>query len=78
MSTQQVETAKFGERECLHRKQGAEGRFYTGELYIGSLLRLRATAASRVAKNIGPFFWADAPQMKVWLCQTCARSLALD
>ncbi len=77
MSSGNLEIAEAHERECVHRKAGADGRFFAGDIYIQSLLTLRATAASQLAKDVGPFFWADAPRVKVWLCRDCAGKLSL-
>lgn len=65
------------ERECLHRRHGAVGGFYTGESYIASLQRLRSSAAMEIAAKVGAFFWSDARKTKVWLCQQCAVEAGL-
>lgn len=77
MSSPNLEVTELEERECAHRKLGADGRFYAGDVYVQSLLNLRATAASQMAKNVTPFFWADAHRVKVWLCGECAGKLSL-
>lgn len=65
------------ERECIHRKQPVEGNFYVGADYIKALQRLPGSAAMKMASKVGAFFWADAPKVKVWLCQDCAAELGL-
>ena len=65
------------ERECIHRNQKTEGDYYTGTNYIKALQRLPVSAAMKMAGNVGAFFWADAPNIKVWLCSDCARELDL-
>ncbi len=65
------------ERECLHRQAGAPGDFYSGVLYVQALQKLRSDAAVRAARKIGPFFWSDAPLIRVWLCDACARETGL-
>ncbi|MEJ7617188.1 MAG: hypothetical protein WKF30_09570 [Pyrinomonadaceae bacterium] len=77
MSSQSFEVTEAHERECAHRKLGVKGQFFAGDNYVQSLMSLRATAASQVAKNVTPFFWADAARVKVWLCQDCAGKLSL-
>ena len=64
-------------RECVHRKRGAEGEFYNGVTYLQHLQRLRSEAAVKAAANITAFFWADAPHVRVWLCEDCAETLGL-
>ena len=65
----------FRERECIHRDDGAEGEYYNGALYIQALQRLRVDDAVKIAGKVGSFFWADAPQIAVWLCHDCAAEL---
>jgi len=65
------------ERECIHRQQGAQGEFYQGDRYISALQRLRNDAAMKMASKVGAFFWSDAPHVRVWLCQDCAREVNL-
>ena len=65
------------ERECIHRRRGVEGEFYQGDRYILALQRLRNDAAMKMASKVGAFFWSDAPHLKVWLCQDCAREIKL-
>ena len=60
------------ERECIHRDEGAEGVFY-----VQALQRLRVDEAVQVAGKVSSFFWADAPQILVWLCRQCAAELRL-
>ena len=68
----------FRERECIHREEGADGDFYNGAFYLQALQRLRVDDAVRMAGKVTSFFWSDAPQILVWLCQDCARELHLD
>jgi hypothetical protein len=65
------------ERECIHRLTGASGRFYTGESFIKALESLRGEAAMSLSRKVGPFFWSDASNIKVWLCADCAREASL-
>jgi hypothetical protein len=65
------------ERECIHRQQGVEGQFYQANTYISALQRLRSDAAMKMASKVGAFFWSDAPHVRVWLCQDCAREVNL-
>ena len=68
----------FRERECIHREEGADGDFYNGAFYLQALQRLRVDDAVRMAGKVTSFFWADAPQILVWLCNDCASELHLD
>jgi hypothetical protein len=65
----------FRERECVHRGQGASGDFYRGTTYVQWLKHLKAAAAAQFAARVTPFFWADAAQIRVWLCHDCAAEL---
>lgn len=65
------------ERECIHRRRGAEGEFYQGDRYILALQRLRNDAAMKMASKVGAFFWSDAPHVRVWLCRDCATEIKL-
>jgi hypothetical protein len=65
------------ERECVHRRAGAEGDFYGGSQFIRALQRMRGEAALTMAQKVGAFFWSDAPRVSVWLCRDCAREAAL-
>jgi hypothetical protein len=64
-------------RECLHRAEGAAGEYYRGSEYVKHLQRMSTGGAMRVASRVTPFFWADAPQIMVWLCRECAAELRL-
>jgi hypothetical protein len=64
-------------RECVHRRRGAEGEYYGGVEYLEHLQRLRSDAAVRVAANVNSFFWSDAANIRVWLCEHCAAALGL-
>jgi hypothetical protein len=66
----------FRERECMHRAGGAAGEFLRGTTYVQLLQRVRpAAAAAEFAARVTSFFWADAAQIKVWLCHDCAADL---
>ena len=67
----------FRERECIHRDEGCEGDFYNGVFYIQALQRLRVDEAVQIAGKVSSFFWSDAPQIIVWLCDACAGELRL-
>ena len=67
----------YRERECLHREEGVDGDFYNGVFYIQALQRLRVNDAVRMASKVTSFFWADAPHILVWLCDSCAAELHL-
>ena len=67
----------FRERECIHRDEGAEGEFYNGVLLRASLQRLPIDQAMQVAGKVSSFFWADAPNIIVWLCPACAGEMHL-
>jgi hypothetical protein len=64
-------------RECAHRAAGAAGELYRGSEYVKHLQRMNTDAAMRIASNVTPFFWADAPHILVWLCRDCAAQLRL-
>ena len=67
------------DRRCVHAARGAEAaRPYPGEVYLRALQRLKGTDAARAARNVEPFFWADAKVVRVWLCGECAAPLGLD
>jgi hypothetical protein len=67
----------FRERECIHREEGADGDFYNGVFYLQALQRLRVDDAVKMASKVTSFFWSDAPQIIVWLCDECAKDLSL-
>lgn len=67
----------FRERECIHREEGANGDFYNGVFYLQALQRLRVDDAVKMASKVTSFFWSDAPQVLVWLCDECAAELRL-
>jgi hypothetical protein len=77
MSNQLIGELAVRERECIHRSKAIAGRYYSGELYIQSLQRLRGSAALKVASKVGAFFWSDAPLINVWLCSDCACEAGL-
>jgi hypothetical protein len=64
-------------RECVHRAGGAAGSYYRGGAYVKQLQRLRTEAAVRFASKVTSFFWSDAPQILVWLCDDCAGEVGL-
>ena len=65
------------ERECIHRSSEISGHFYSGESFIQALQSLRGEAAMSLSRKVGPFFWSDARNIKVWLCTDCAREASL-
>jgi hypothetical protein len=65
------------ERECVHRRTGAGGDFYSGEQFVSTLQRMRGGAAVELARKVGAFFWSDATRVSVWLCHDCAREASL-
>ncbi|MBC7930860.1 MAG: hypothetical protein H7Z38_09895 [Rubrivivax sp.] len=65
-------------RECVHRASGVDGEFYRGSVYVKYIQRLRTDAAMKAASKVTPFFWADAPQIIVWLCLDCAVEVGLE
>jgi hypothetical protein len=67
----------FYERECVHRDNGADGDLYNGIFFVQALQRLQSDEALRIASNVSPFYWVDAPRVLVWLCKTCATELSL-
>ena len=67
----------FRERECIHRDKDVEGEFYNGAFYVQALQQLPVDRAMKVAGRVGSFFWADAPNIMVWLCPQCASELNL-
>ena len=77
MSSDILDLSQTRERECIHRRGGSEGSFYTGEVYVQSLQRLRVSVAVEMVNKVGAFFWSDAARTRVWLCRDCARVLSL-
>ena len=71
MMTEQM----FRERECVHRDGGTAGEFYQGPTYVQLLQRLPVRTAAQFATRVTSFFWADAAQIKIWLCHDCAAEL---
>lgn len=67
----------FYERECMHRENGADGDVYNGMFFIQALQRLQSDEAVRMAGKVAPFYWVDAPRVRVWLCKECARELSM-
>lgn len=77
MNPESTTEQSFRERECIHRASGAAGRFYEGIDYINHLQSLKGDKAIRFASRVSPFFWADAKDTYVWLCDECASELGL-
>ena len=67
----------FYERECVHRDKGADGDVYNGIFFIQALQRLQSDDAVKMAAKVAPFYWVDAPRVRVWLCKECATELSL-
>lgn len=65
------------ERECVHRRAGAQGDFYPGARFVHALQRMRGEAALALSRKVGAFFWSDAARLSVWLCHDCAREASL-
>lgn len=65
------------ERQCVHFKEGSDGRPFDGEIYLKALQRMRGSSAARLARKVEPFFWADARKVRVWLCAGCAAEAEL-
>ena len=76
MSAAVFNEQSYRQRECVHRKPGARGSLYDGRSYVQSLQRLRARAAAEFATRVTSFYWADADQIVVWLCDECAAALS--
>jgi hypothetical protein len=55
-------------------RKGANGDFYNGVFYLQALQRLRVDDAVKMASKVTSFFWSDAPQIIVWLCDDVRRS----
>ena len=68
----------FFERECVHRDAGAEGDFYNGMFFVQAIQRLQSTDALKMAGKVSPFYWVDAPRVRVWLCRECASELHMN
>jgi len=66
------------DRRCAHFAEGAPTRSLPGEVYLNALQRMRGSDAARAARNVEPFFWADAKVVRVWLCHECASAVGLD
>lgn len=77
MTTEPQPEKPHRERECVHRRLGAGGDFYSGAEFVSALQRMRGGAAVELARKVGPFYWSDAPRISVWLCHDCAREAAL-
>lgn len=77
MSSQVIEDQSIRERECIHRASGVAGEFFSGARFIQALQSLRGEAALTLSRKVGPFFWADAPRTRVWLCTDCADEARL-
>ena len=77
MNPEIVNEQSFRERECIHRASGVKGSLYEGLDYIKYLQALKGDKAIRFAGRVSPFFWADAKDTYVWLCDECASELGL-
>jgi hypothetical protein len=77
MSDQSEIEQMVNERECIHRNEQTEGRFYAATTYVKALQRLSGSAAVEMARKVDSFFWSDAPKIKVWLCTDCAAEIGL-
>jgi hypothetical protein len=78
MSDQSEMQQMVNERECIHRNEQTEGKFYAATTYVNALQRLSGSAALEMARKVDSFFWADAPKIKVWLCANCAAEIGLE
>jgi hypothetical protein len=67
----------FRERECVHRAAGIEGEYYKGDVYVRHLMRLKSSVAVNFSGKVTSFFWSDAANVLVWLCDDCASELAI-
>ena len=67
----------YRERECIHRDKDVEGDFYRGLAYIKALQRLPGDEAVKIARRVEQFYWSDAENVFVWLCNDCAKILRL-
>lgn len=67
----------FLERECIHRENAVEGDVFSGVVFVEAIQHLGGEAAMKFASRISPFFWIDAPRVRVWLCSDCAAELNL-
>jgi len=67
----------FREAEGFSREEGTYGDFFNGVFYLQALQRLRVDDAVKMAGKVTAFFWSDAPQIIVWLCDECAAELSL-
>jgi hypothetical protein len=77
MNQEVVNEQSFRERECIHRALEVKGQLYEGIDYIKHLQALKGDKAIRFASRVSPFFWADAKDTYVWLCDECASELGL-
>ena len=77
MSPKVMNEQVYRERECIHRAVVSAGKFYGGHTYIKYLQRLRGKEATDFANRVTPFFWSDAGEIVVWLCDNCAAQLGV-
>ena len=77
MSPKVINEHVYRERECVHRNAVSAGKFYGGHTYINYLQRLRGKEATDFALRVTPFFWSDAGEIMVWLCDNCAAQLGV-
>jgi hypothetical protein len=68
----------YFERECVHRETGANGDLYHGTFFVQALQRMQSDEAVKMASKVAPFFWSDAPRVRVWLCEQCASELHIN
>lgn len=73
----QLQDYAVRERECLHRPTGRAGTFYSGAQFVSALNSLRGEAGLRMARKVQPFFWSDAPLIRVWLCAECSAEAGM-
>ncbi len=66
------------ERKCVHCSRESHCTVYSGRDYLRLLQTHRGAEALRLARAVGPFFWADADAMHIRLCRECAARLGLE
>ena len=78
MNPESINEQSFRVRECIHRAAGVTGKYYEGIDYIKYLQALKGDKAARFAARVSPFFWSDAKDTYVWLCDECAAELGFE
>ena len=78
MNPEIINESTHRERECIHRASGVRGRFYEGLDYINHLQSLKGEKAMKFAGRVSAFFWADAKDVLVWLCDDCASEVGME